>query len=180
MKTKTASKTLWEKVGVVGVDSGQLMVCDPCYIDGEWKRDQEPPGHDVYILNANGRKKFPKLKRWRWQFGYHGSSGSYADVQPELGMSINDACATGLLEEVVRQPSREFSYKGACDVSRCSGSGFGQLEFPAGHAGAGVAFSSGYGDGVYDVFARRNRAGRIVEVRVVMNPTPAQIKALGL
>jgi hypothetical protein len=26
----------WEFVGVVGVDSGTLMVTDPCYIASEW------------------------------------------------------------------------------------------------------------------------------------------------
>lgn len=23
----------WKKVGVVGVDSGQILICDPCYLD---------------------------------------------------------------------------------------------------------------------------------------------------
>ena len=27
------------KIGEVGVDSGQLIVCDPCYIDSEWKKE---------------------------------------------------------------------------------------------------------------------------------------------
>jgi hypothetical protein len=34
----------WVKLGVVGVDSGQLMVCDPCYIDGEWREEEFNPG----------------------------------------------------------------------------------------------------------------------------------------
>lgn len=38
MKKKTVSK--WKKIGVVGVDSGQLMICDPCYIDSEWKKEE--------------------------------------------------------------------------------------------------------------------------------------------
>jgi len=25
------------KIGVVGVDSGQILVCDPCYIASQWK-----------------------------------------------------------------------------------------------------------------------------------------------
>lgn len=28
------------QIGKVGVDSGQLMVCDPCYIDSEWGSDE--------------------------------------------------------------------------------------------------------------------------------------------
>lgn len=27
---------LGKKLGVVAVDSGQLVLCDPCYIDSEW------------------------------------------------------------------------------------------------------------------------------------------------
>lgn len=33
-------KTKREKVGSVGVDSGQLMIIDPCYIDSTW--DSKP------------------------------------------------------------------------------------------------------------------------------------------
>jgi len=29
----------WVFLGKVGVDSGQLMVCDPCYIDSHWKKE---------------------------------------------------------------------------------------------------------------------------------------------
>ena len=35
-----------------------------------------------------------------------------------------------------------------------------------GHAGLGVSVSSGYGDGVYDVFVKR-KDNRIAEVKVV-------------
>lgn len=30
----------FKQVGVVGVDSGQVMVCDPCYIDSEWEEEE--------------------------------------------------------------------------------------------------------------------------------------------
>ena len=26
-------------LGVAGVDSGQLLICDPCYIDSEWEKE---------------------------------------------------------------------------------------------------------------------------------------------
>ncbi len=28
-----------ELIGHVGVDSGQLLLCDPCYIDSEWEQE---------------------------------------------------------------------------------------------------------------------------------------------
>lgn len=36
-------KTRIVRLGEVGVDSGQLMICDPCYIDSEWKQQEEDP-----------------------------------------------------------------------------------------------------------------------------------------
>lgn len=45
-----------------------------------------------------------------------------------------------------------YSYGGACSTTLAVGSA-GQLNFKAGHAGAGVVSSSGYGDGMYPVYA---------------------------
>ena len=176
-KNASAKRLIWERVGQVGVDSGQLVLCDPCYIDAEWLRDREPAGYDILVLSKAGREKFPELK-FRAQFPF--DWGTYEDVCPALGMSVNDATAAGLLDVVDMDPIREFSYRGACDVSRLKGEDFGQLMFKLGHAGAAVAFSSGYGDGIYPVFARRDSDGRIVEVRILMDPTPVQLKVLGL
>lgn len=42
------------------------------------------------------------------------------------------------------------------------------FEFSGGHTGAGVVVSSGFGDGIYDVFIRRDTdTGRVAEVKVV-------------
>ena len=45
--------------------------------------------------------------------------------------------------------------------------GFQQFNYKAGHPGLGVAVSTGYGDGCYPVFVKRDPNGRIAEVRVV-------------
>lgn len=42
-----------------------------------------------------------------------------------------------------------------------------QFNYDMGHAGLGVVVSTGYGDGSYPVYVRRNSEGRIAEVRVV-------------
>ena len=96
-------------IGVVGVDSGQLLIADPCYIDSEWKR-----GID-----------FDKGK------------------------------------------DKEFSYGGCCKAT-VSEEGYGQLNYKRGHVGVGVAFSSGYGDGCYQVWGKKNKEGRIIEVKIIM------------
>jgi hypothetical protein len=100
-------------IGEVGVDSGQLMVTDPCYIDQEWQR-----------------QKFSLVR----------------DAESDD-------------EELY-----DYSYNGACNAT-INGEGHGQMAFQAGHAGAGVAFHTAWGDGAYDVYAEKHD-GRIVRVYV--------------
>jgi len=98
-------------IGHVGVDSGQLLVCDPSYIDSEWELEE--------------------------------------DFDP-----VN--------------PKHNFSYN-ACVKETLSDKGYGQLNYKLGHAGVGVAFQSGYGDGIYPVYAKRNNDGRIIEITIKMD-----------
>jgi len=35
------NKTTTQKIGNVGVDSGQLLVCDPCYFEHEWRKEKK-------------------------------------------------------------------------------------------------------------------------------------------
>ena len=80
------------KLGVAGVDSGQLMVCDPCYI----------------------------------------SEDSIKDV---------------------------LSYDTICSTKH-------QLNYRLGHAGLGVVFPSGFGDGLYTVYGSFNKEGRVASVLI--------------
>jgi hypothetical protein len=36
--TEGETMTEWQTVGEVGVDSGQVMITDPCYVDTEWSQ----------------------------------------------------------------------------------------------------------------------------------------------
>jgi hypothetical protein len=91
------------KIGVVGVDSGMLVVCDPCYI------------------NHNGK-------------------------QTELN-----------------------NYTKLCERMHDSHL---QLKYDLGHAGLGVVFSSGLGDGVYEVWATignvKGWGERVKKVEVIL------------
>jgi len=44
--------------------------------------------------------------------------------------------------------------------------GYKQLNYGAGHPGLGVVVSTGYGDGVYPVFIKKNEEGRVVRLMV--------------
>lgn len=101
-------------LGEVGVDSGQLMITDPCYIASEWI--DEP-------------------------FSMYGPAES-----------------SEMLKE--RSALMPYSYNGASQASLRGG---GELAFSLGHAGAGVAFSTAWGDGVYPVYAEQHN-GRTVRV----------------
>ena len=103
-----------KKIGEIGVDGGQAMVCDPCYIESEWKS---------------------------------------SDLPQDLGKGPR---------------THEFSYDGCCRET-LSKDMAGQLNYKMGHAGAGVAFSTGWGDGVYPVYATYNEEGRIVKVEVLFD-----------
>jgi len=99
------------KIGVCGVDSGQLLVIDPCYIDSEWKKGDNPEE----------------------DFG----GGTYAE------------CCKKTIEGK-----------------------FGQLKFKRGHDGLGCVFSTGFGDGLYPVYAYIKDFGewgkRVVKVEIIM------------
>jgi len=101
--TKTSvAEPEWTKIGVVGVDSGTLIVGDPCYLtDDNW---------------------------------------STKDYDKEV-------C------------------EGMGDYSR-------QVKYEMGHDGKAVLFSSGFGDGCYEVFAKikdcKGWGKRVAEVKIVM------------
>lgn len=59
-----------------------------------------------------------------------------------------------------------FSLEGCIAVTQQDAAA-GQLTYAMGHAGAGVVFASGYGDGTYSVYAKRDEE-HIIEVRVIM------------
>ena len=100
------------KLGVVAVDSGQLVVMDPGYVESCWR-----PGDGSGLFDG----------------------GTFEE------------CA-----ELILSPQ-----------------GGGQLRFPNGHAGLGVVFASGWGDGTYEVFADVDdtlEKGRIIRVEIVLIP----------
>ncbi len=149
------------KIGVVGVDSGQLVICDPSYIDGQYLTpDSEGKcdhAHDIYRHTGDGTL---------WQFCYGDEPsvknvnkfpGTYGDEIPQYGLSPNELKEAGLFEETdidptPHIPNNEFSYRGICKTTKSENMG-GQLNYTLGHAGVAVAFGTGLGDGTYDVFA---------------------------
>lgn len=89
------------QIGSIGVDSGQAMVGDPCYLD-------------------------------TWEAKYD----TFEDYKNSAG---------------------EYSYLGACNATL--NKGYGELGI-----GSAVVFSTGYGDGLYPVYAELDEDGRVARV----------------
>jgi hypothetical protein len=151
MKKKGDGK--WVKFGVVGVDSGQLMICDPCYIDSEWK-EEDFDMDDEEVVHPNGKVE-PVVRCSRRWF--------------ELIDDINDG-KIQLRTRANKKPKHNFSFNSCAKTTL--GNMFGQLNFEAGHPGVAVAFRSGLGDGLYEVFGKIKKydmwGERISEVRIVL------------
>ena len=142
-------------IGRVGVDSGQLMICDPCYIDSEWKNEKF---RDVRIYEHKTTKR---------QLQYMKDFTHYEVIITEYGKTMNQLNETGEWKEIPPPPAEHnLSYNACC---RASHEGSGQLNYLAGHSGVAVIFSSGYGDGHYPVYGYKNKDGRIVKVEIIMD-----------
>lgn len=142
-------------IGYVGVDSGQLLLCDPCYIDSEWEKEDF---QDIRVYEHTTGKRLQYLKDF----------SNYEEPIPAYDYNtINQLKATGEWKELpdVRKVENNFSYNACCDKT-LSVEGHGQLNYNLGHAGVGVAFSTAWGDGHYPVYANYNDKGDLESVTV--------------
>jgi hypothetical protein len=135
------------------VDSGQILICDPSYIDSTWENEE----FDMTTLYRHVAT--------REVIHYPGDFQRYDQVLPKFGKTMNDMIETREVKELLGSaPKHSFSYNACCKATTRE-EGYGQLNFPAGHAGVGVALSSGWGDGEYPVYALIEE-GRVKKVWV--------------
>lgn len=147
------------RLGVVGVDSGQLLITDPSYLQGEFqhRKEKNVSRHPVHQHTDGTLWQFinRKLRQKTVRKDVKAFTGKYDEVIPKYGKSPNQMVDDGDLKPVNIAfsdiPDGEFSYDGIRKIN-LTGSGFGgQLNYKLGHAGAGVTFESGFGDGEYEV-----------------------------
>lgn len=143
-------------IGHVGVDSGQLLLCDPCYIDSEWKKE------DFEDVRVYRHKTTGDILQYRVDFA------NYEEVIPGYEKTMNQLNATGEWEQETDYHSvkHPFSYN-ACAKATLSDEGHGQLNYTMGHPGVGVAFRTAWGDGIYPVYAVYDDDGSLLKVEVV-------------
>ena len=112
METKEIKSIDRELIGQVAVDSGQLLISDPCYIGPKWDVDED-----------------------------------YNPAKPD------------------ENGSYPMTYNGCCGATN-SEDGYGQIEKWS------LAFASGLGDGVYDVYGTfvntKDMGRRIAKIEIEM------------
>jgi hypothetical protein len=144
-------------IGHVGVDSGQLLLCDPCYIDSEWEKE------DFEDIRVYEHKDTKDTLQYRVDFSH------YEVVIEKYGKTMNELIGTGEWEQIDKPDCKyEFSYNACCKAS-LSKNEHGQLNFKLGHPGVGVAFSTAFGDGMYPVMANYDSDGTLRSVEVIFN-----------
>jgi hypothetical protein len=148
----------WKEIGVVGVDSGQLVITDPCYIDSQWEKEEFNDNTEYIFVFPDGKEEKVEHCSERWF---------------ELIDDVNSGKIKLKEKRHPPNPEHPFSYNACCQETLQKS--FGQLLFKMGHEGVGVVFNSGIGDGVYPVYAFFKNIGtnkepdfRIAEVRIVM------------
>lgn len=140
-----------ELVGYVPVDSGQVIIVDPCYLD-KWKDNE-----------------FEDIRRFRGTatgqiFEYPRDFKKF-DQPVHSGLSMNELLKRGWVEQIPDDPDDSLSYNGACRATLAEG-GTGQLRFDNGIEAA-VASRTAYGDGVYPVYAYKDKTGRITKLEII-------------
>ncbi|WP_346205900.1 hypothetical protein [Aeromonas salmonicida] len=133
-----------EEMGMIAVDSGQLMITDPFYINSEWQDDEF---EDVRLLKDT---ETGDIYQFRKDFS------NYAEKMAGFDQTVNELIASGRLEaiEIDNSSKINFSYAGAC-YATMSEKGYGEMPFRLGYKGAGIAVTTVMGDGMYPVYAEK-------------------------
>ncbi|RKJ74846.1 hypothetical protein D7X33_19130 [Butyricicoccus sp. 1XD8-22] len=138
-------------IGRVGVDSGQLMIIDPCYIEDSWKKDNESEILGIKFWGAGKDNAAIFLKNKGYEVIEGNDQISLIKTSDEnVAQKIQEDLVEFLKTDsglIVFSEMNTGSYQKVCELTLG--------EERAGQLGEviGVAFQSGFGDGLYDVYA---------------------------
>ena len=130
---------MWKKLlGHVGVDSGQLMVTDPCYLNRFENNDYNPTRKYVCVTDKK------KIIEWPRDF-YNYEDDIIDGYNKNMNTLIKDKLFIQVKDEII---DSSYSFVGACHQSSKTENQGGELG-----NGLGLSFATGYGDGAYPVYA---------------------------
>jgi hypothetical protein len=154
-----------KQIGVVGVDSGQILICDPCYIDSQWKKEE-------FSSKRRFKHKDGTILNHTYARGDDYNENEFKkfdDIIPKYNKCMNDMIADNDVVQIGYLPSEHnFSYA-ACAVKTLNDGNDGQLNYEMGHAGIGVVSGSFGGDGVYPVIADIDEDGLVRSITIKFN-----------
>ena len=140
-----------ELIGYVGVDSGQVMIVDPCYL-GDWKDNE-------FNYRTGIRNKITGREICCWDEIEGVGKINWATPLLEFDGKDMNALAEDKenWEKFDEYPDAgAFSYSGVCGITAEEGAG----EIRIGGSSC-VASSTYLGDGSYPVYAEKDKYGRI-------------------
>lgn len=156
-----------KEIGRFGVDSGQVMIGDPCYLHhfnshtevttkvlDKFVEDKDLKTKlDLELRKAYAEADQPNLTRTY----LHTKKGTLKvwpndffnyEEYKEDGESMNDLIHKGVYKHIPNELDTTYSYSGACSVALDSKDHAGMLD-----DGMAVVASTGHGDGTYPVEA---------------------------
>jgi|TARA_R100000329_G_C7526804_1_gene185797 hypothetical protein len=136
-------------LGYCGVDSGQILLTDPCYIS-------------EFIDNEfDNKSQFIDVKTKKIINRPEDFYNFEDDKIPGYDKNMNTLIKEGIFKELDRDLDSSYSYNGACHQTCFQKNQGGELG-----NGMGVAVSSGWGDGSYPVYANYDEDGRVSSVTI--------------
>lgn len=141
-----------ELIGFVGVDSGQVMIVDPCYLS-QWKDTEFN-----YRTGLRNKKTGREICCWDELEGI--GKINWSTPLPEFNGKDMNALAEDK-ENWIKfdeyPDAGEFNYSGVCGIT-CGEDSAGEIAI----GGSSCVASSTYvGDGSYPVYAEKDKCGRI-------------------
>ena len=146
-------------LGHVGVDSGQLMITDPCYIDSnEWISQSHPAFLGLRLAGTDAEA----LARY---LAHHNNDLTIQTVTPWVYKIIAPDQDSNTLTQFANSVKAHMgwstdidmlfhdTYADICRLTTDTPERGGSLPYRLGHEGLAVAFRSGFGDGTYAVYA---------------------------
>ena len=166
-------------LGTVSVDSGQLMITDPCHIDSEWEKKE------FMDLRMHKHSVTGQIYAFKSPFGGTPNFGKEVELfdnyenKTSNGKTMNEMLESKECIDVEipekAQMVGTFSYAGICETTQA---GKNQINYELGNPGVAVVFPSGYGDGEYEVWGTFNDEGRCIKVEIDCGLTDIQSKVL--
>lgn len=155
-----------KQIGVVGVDSGSLIILDPCYIRDEVIPQMEGNERHFSFWGRDQNKVAVILINEGWEVEKGNLDFIIRNVTAEQVMKLQGRLTKLNEKYLVLSDIKTGSFEDKLFDIRTGEEQAGQVNYKLGHPGLAVVFSSGMGDGVYPVYAHYSD-GRITKIEIV-------------